>query len=169
MWSGCLRRVGWPWFLCIVIVIPILIGCQHNGISMFFKDPNRVGPDGHPIIFTEMERGNLREVRRLIKAGADIEAKGYAQGTPILLGAVSENWLAVEILLEAGADPMISDQFGMTVTWLAATSRLRPESEQGQALDRVRDVLNERGIIGIVVHPREVTKMREAGNWPGQD
>ena len=159
-------RRGWSWLLCIAIVIPVLIGCQHHGGEMFLKDPNRAGPDGHPIIFTEMERMNLPKVRRLIKAGADIEAKGYAQGTPILLAAVSENWLAVEILLEAGADPMVTDQFGMTVTWLAATSRLLPESEQGQALDRVRHVLNERGIIGIVVDPREVTTMHEEGRWP---
>ena len=145
---------------------PRLIGCQHHEGEMFFQDPNRAGPDGHPIIFTEMERMNLRKVRRLIKVGADLEAKGYAQGTPILLAAVSENWLAAEILLEAGADPMVTDQFGMTVTWLAATSRLLPESAQGQALDRVRHVLNERAIIGIVIHPREVTTMLEEGRWP---
>lgn len=138
--------------------------------QMFSDDPNRAGPDGHPIIFTVIEKADdTVRVRELIEAGANIEARGYGQGTPILMAAISENWRVVEVLLEAGADPMIPDEFGFTVTYMAATSRLRPESLEGQALDRVREVLEDRGIIGIVVPPREVEKMMEEGSWPPTD
>lgn len=139
---------------------------SEQGATMSANDPNRPGPDGHPIIFTEIERRDPGRVQALIDAGADIEAKGFASGTPILLAAVSSNWRIAELLLAAGADPLIADTTGMTVLWLAAHSRLRPETEEGQALDRVRKVLNDRGIIGIVIPPREVAKMKAEGRWP---
>ncbi len=140
---------------------------EERGSQMVSDDPNRAGPDGHPIIFTVIEMADdTVRVRELIEAGADIEARGYGQGTPILMAAIGEKWRVVEVLLEAGADPMIPDEFGFTVTYMAATSRLRPESVNGQALDRVREVLEERGIIEIVVPPREVEQMMEEGSWP---
>lgn len=130
------------------------------------NDPNAPGPDGHPQIFTFVERGEFEKVQELIRAGANLEARGYAQGTPLLIAAMGENWRMVELLLQAGAEPLAADEMGFTVPWVAATSRIRPETEGGQALDRVRKILNDRGIIGIVVQPREVEQMLAEGRWP---
>lgn len=175
-----LRRAAWYAKTPVLAVLVLLLGsCKEDDTastgtdeqneqvdSMSANDPNRAGPDGHPIIFTEIERRDPGRVQALIDAGADIEAKGFASGTPILLAAVSANWRIAELLLAAGADPLIADTTGMTVMWLAAHSRLRPETEEGQALDRVRQVLNDRGIIGLVFPPRDVAKMKAEGQWP---
>ncbi len=130
------------------------------------NDPNAPGPDGHPAIFTAVERGDTRKVTELIAAGANIEARGYAQGTPLLIAAMGENWPMVELLLQAGAEPLAADEMGFTVPWVAATSRIRPETDDGQALNRVRQILNDRGVIGIVVQPRDVERLLAEGRWP---
>ena len=129
-------------------------------------DPNRPGPDGHPILFTVIEMRDRAQVRALIAAGADIEALGFARATPVVIAALGSNWRIVEVLLQAGANPLAADEQGFTVPYLAANSRLRPETEEGQALDRVRAMLNERGVIGVVVHPDKVEQMLEEGRWP---
>ncbi|MDD7973237.1 ankyrin repeat domain-containing protein [Roseinatronobacter alkalisoli] len=130
------------------------------------ENPDASGPDGHPQIFTAFERMEIRKVQDLIAAGANLNARGNAQGTPLLIAAKGENWQTVEVLLHAGAEPLAADVTGFTVLWVAATSRIRPETKGGQALNRVRQILNDRGIIRIVLPPREVERLLAEGRWP---
>jgi hypothetical protein len=130
------------------------------------RGPDAPGRAGHPQIFEAIEDGDLDRVKRLIASGANLEARGYAQKTPILKAAMTHNWTMAEMLLAAGADPMVPDEFGITVTAVAARSRLRPESDEGLALDRVRAVLTERGLISLVFRPDQVREMVREGLWP---
>lgn len=50
-------------------------------------------------------------VSRLIKQGADVNKRHTLGWTPLLVAAVNEHYDIVEILLEAGADPNLPDNF----------------------------------------------------------
>ena len=157
----------------LIIAALVLIGggtiwynTQNNNMSTASNDPNAPGREGYPQIFEAIEDRDRERVARLIAAGADVEVRGYGRGTPILKAALTHNWVMAEMLLQAGADPMVPDEFGITLPAVAARSNLKPESEEGQALDRVRAVLAEQGQVDLVFTPEEVRTMVEAGEWP---
>lgn len=135
-------------------------------MSDIIETPDAPGREGHPQIFEAIEDRDRDRVARLIASGANLEARGFGQRTPILKAAMTHNWTMAEMLLEAGADPMVPDEFGITLTSVAARSRLKPESEEGQALARVRAVLADRGQIELVFPPAQVREMVAEGRWP---
>lgn len=135
-------------------------------MSGTIDNPNAPGREGYPQIFEAIGDRDRDRVARLIASGADVEARGYGQGTPILKAALTHNWVMAEMLLEAGADPMVPDEFGITLPAVAARSRLKPESDEGQALARVRAVLADRGLITLVFSPDQVRMMMAEGRWP---
>ncbi|MCV0393982.1 MAG: ankyrin repeat domain-containing protein [Rhizobiaceae bacterium] len=126
------------------------------------------GPDGQPIIFWKITEEDRAAVNELLDQGYDIETPGGFGMTPVIQAAMIDDWITVELLLQRGADPMVADRRGFTVPYLASTSRVAPEGTYGQALDRVRALLNERGIGGTVYKPDEVKRMLAAGQWPPQ-
>lgn len=143
--------------------------CAATGGSLMsgtIDNPNAPGREGYPQIFEAIGDRDRDRVARLIASGADVEARGYGQGTPILKAALTHNWVMAEMLLEAGADPMVPDEFGITLPAVAARSRLKPESDEGQALARVRAVLADRGLITLVFSPDQVRMMMAEGRWP---
>lgn len=115
---------------------------------------------------TGIEDRDRARVARLIASGANLEARGYAQGTPILKAAMTHNWAMVEMLMAAGADPLVPNEFGITLPAVAARSRLKLESDEGQALVRVRSILADRGLISMVFTPQQVRAMMLDGRWP---
>jgi len=149
-------------FAIVVLVFWYTMSSMTNETS----NPNAIGRDGHPQIFEAIEDSDQARARRLITAGANIEARGYGQGTPILKAALTDNWIIAEMLLEAGADPMVPDEFGLIFTRVASRANLKSESDEGQALTRIRAILTERGLISLVFTPEEVRTMVEAGEWP---
>ncbi|CUX80046.1 MAG: hypothetical protein HLUCCA05_14810 [Roseibaca calidilacus] len=163
-----------------LIALLLLPGCglkqcqngQHSAsiggsvIADIIENRDAPGREGHPQIFEAIEDRNHDRVARLIASGANLEARGYAQGTPILKAALTHNWTMAEMLLAAGANPMVPDEFGITLPAVAARSRLNPESDEGQALARVRKILVERGLIGLVFPPDQVRAMVAEGRWP---
>mmetsp|Transcript_16317 Transcript_16317/g.21313 ORF Transcript_16317/g.21313 Transcript_16317/m.21313 type:complete len:474 (-) Transcript_16317:32-1453(-) len=67
------------------------------------------------------QSGNAHLVERLVKAGCDVNAKAKASGTPLHWASGDESGgVAVEALLELGADASATDERGLTPLILAA-------------------------------------------------
>ncbi len=165
----------WPLVALFVLTGCGLGKCQQSArstgtggalMSETIDNPDAPGREGYPQIFEAIADRDPERVARLIASGANVEARGFGQGTPVLKAALTHNWAMAEMLLKAGADPMAADEFGITLPAVAARSRLNPESEEGQALARVRAILADRGLITLVFPPDQVRKMVTEGRWP---
>eukprot|EP00636_Phaeomonas_parva_P015782 CAMPEP_0118873946 /NCGR_PEP_ID=MMETSP1163-20130328/15565_1 /TAXON_ID=124430 /ORGANISM="Phaeomonas parva, Strain CCMP2877" /LENGTH=164 /DNA_ID=CAMNT_0006809269 /DNA_START=44 /DNA_END=538 /DNA_ORIENTATION=+ len=62
-----------------------------------------------------VRNNDIEEIQRLLAEGADINALGPGQQTPLLSGVLVGRKEAVEALLEAGADLTIPEKDGYTV------------------------------------------------------
>jgi len=65
--------------------------------------------DGDTCLHRACHRGNLRLVKMLLRAGADLNARGDMGYTPLHYAATPE---IVEVLLAAGADISLRNEFG---------------------------------------------------------
>ncbi|KGL72692.1 Caseinolytic peptidase B protein, partial [Tinamus guttatus] len=54
---------------------------------------------------------NVSEVERLLLEGADVNARHALGWTPLMVAAINGNASVVKILLAAGADPNLGDDF----------------------------------------------------------
>lgn len=79
-----------------------------------------------------VQRGDLRAVKRLLKAGADPNAKDDLGGTP-LDDSVSKGPAMAKALLEAGADPRLADDA------LGSTLTFTPPSDQAAVVKLLLD------------------------------
>jgi len=77
-------------------------------------DVNRRGVDGSTPLQWAVYQGDLAEVRRLLKAGANVSLANNYGATPMGLAAEVGNAEILKLLLEAGADPESPNADGQT-------------------------------------------------------
>jgi hypothetical protein len=78
-------------------------------------DVNRLSAAGRAPLHIACERADVRSVRALIKAGADIELRCAGGETPILAAALGRNERVIEVLLQNRAKPTVRDDNGKSV------------------------------------------------------
>ncbi len=163
------------WALGAVAVLAVLgagtwggarMGVFEIGGAMSTVDIEEKGPDGLPIIHWWVEREEFEKIQALLDAGGDIEVPGFQGATPLLKAAVADSWPMALFLIERGAFIGAVDRRGMTLPWLAATSRVKEGNPDYEALQKVRALLNERGMLGQYYEPNEVKKRIAEGTWP---
>jgi hypothetical protein len=108
-------------------------------------------------------------VRALIRAGVDIEIRGFQQATPAIAAASANAWITTELLIDLGANLRAVDRRGFTLPWLAQTAQMAEESPEGQALARVRARLASTGLMARIYEPAQVKAMQTRGDWPPPD
>ncbi len=129
-------------------------------------DPDALDARGQSIIFKRVMEEDTAAITALLDAGLDVDVRGSFNATPALRAAIADIWPVVELLLERGADPMATDRRGMTIPWLATTSRIGGGGNRAQALRRVRSRLADEGHLDSVYSPQEVKRMIAEGRWP---
>src|SRR6476660_6144088 len=77
-------------------------------------DVNRRGVDGSTPLQWAVYEGNVAEVQRLIKAGANVSLANNYGATPMGLAAEVGNAPIIKLLLEAGADADSPNADGQT-------------------------------------------------------
>lgn len=128
-------------------------------------DPNAKGPDGLPIIFTLIEQENIAAIEAVLKAGADIEAQGFAKATPVLKAAFIDLWPIVAMLIQHGANVRAADYRGLTLPWMTAHAQVGQETAAYASLNAVRKYLNDRGLLERIYEPAEVRELLKQGKW----
>src|SRR5262245_44211596 len=71
--------------------------------------------------------GNVKILQRWIERGVDVNCRTESGGTALMYAGSEGRLEAVKLLLDAGADPSILDNGGLTVFGWAATHK-RPET-----------------------------------------
>lgn len=150
----------------VLITSGTIYASSKRATSTVFDNPNAVGTDGYPIIFQVIASRDLNSVKRLVDAGADIEARGFTNATPVLMAAISRSWHICRFFLEHGADPTAVTTSGFTLPYLAANTTVAPESKPGRDLAAVRAIITTRGLDYLALPPREVKKLVSAKRWP---
>lgn len=119
-------------------------------------------------LITAVMDQNKRQVKRLIRNGADLEVSNQKETTPLILAAKTDQFRIAEILLNAGANPFAVSLFGWTVGYAAQTSRLI-RGPEFKALQRVTAKIQECGYPMPGPDKPEIEKMVEQGNWPPKE
>jgi ankyrin repeat protein len=119
-----------------------------------------------PIIFWRIEQLDYAAVDALLKAGADIETRGFFGMTPVIWAASGDSWGMVKFLIERGADLTAHAGNGRTLANKALTSRVLLDSANGQDLQDVRAILAKRGLYDDVRAPADLRAQMDAGTLP---
>lgn len=113
------------------------------------------GRMGETPIFVALR--NERAVAMLISAGADVNAPRSGAGGPTRIGAgdtplhlalMLDDFDIARYLIENGADVNAENELGVTISDLINSSvrRVLPNSERGQALGELLNLLRRRGV-----------------------
>ncbi len=110
---------------------------------------------------------DTEEVRRLAEQRIGLnERNPDDQSTPMIFAAGSDQWPAVEILIDHGADIWAHDEFGLTAAQFAPDSRILRGSKEDQARLRVIDKLKTRGYPFPPPDADQVLALEQRGDWP---
>jgi len=144
---------------------------QRSGFSAlhaltWVRKPNRGdGDDGDPAPIGSGNLSSLQLVKKLVQHGADVNARlktgksgrgllSRAGATPFLLAAATDDAAFMRLLVELGADPLLSNEQHSTPLMAAAgVGTIAPLEEAGtepEALEAVQLALNLGGEINAV-------------------
>lgn len=115
---------------------------------VLFQQPSEAArPDPTEAILAAARKGDVAGVKKLLDQGADVNAKGRYDVTPLMTAALRGNVELVRLLLERGADTGIKDSFYKASPLGMALSSSPPHYEVAELLaakgsDGVGDALS---------------------------
>ena len=122
-----MRRMNRLWWavgtLCILVEVLLLVGAYLLTRIADTEDQHMIAID-RSAVHTAAQRGDLKRLRKAIRAGADVNANG-SHFTPLMLAALGGHTEAVRMLLAAGADPTAKNEVGETALILAMKAQER--------------------------------------------
>src|SRR2546423_582784 len=117
--------------------------------------PLHYAADGCPGNPVWEEQRQVKTVRRLLKAGAAINAPDKNGATPLHRAVRTRCAAAVECLLDAGGDPSLANKPGSTPFHLAVQNTGRGGSGSEQAKIAQRQILEEFLSLGVSVRLKD--------------
>jgi uncharacterized protein len=152
---------------------PALIAAiQANDLQLarhWLSEPNVAEPDGTTALHWAARGSNLKAVRLLLKAGADVNASNRYGVTPLSLAVTSGDAAVVKALLDAGADARRALIEGETVLMTAARTGnakiVRALIAHGADLEARESYYGETALIWAVTenHAEAVATLLNAG------
>jgi ankyrin repeat protein len=94
-----------PFFLTVLLICPRPILCHTQQPRVQRQPSQQTGGEFLTPLMRAADRGQLEEVRSLLKAGADVNEKDAIGLTALILAAGADHVDVVQALLAAGADP----------------------------------------------------------------
>ncbi len=120
-------------------------------------DPNLLDENGEPVIFRAIAQRAWDNLRLLLDRGADIDAVGRYGHTPMMRLATLSEFEQVAHLLSRKADFRKADDNDATVAYRVQSNLVDPRSPEVKWRDRVREMLEARGVKFPVEGPRADT------------
>ncbi|MEZ5777180.1 MAG: ankyrin repeat domain-containing protein [Paracoccaceae bacterium] len=84
--------------------------------------PSQAEIAGYVGLHRAAHQGDVGEIRRLVRQGADVNARDRRRRTPTIVAAFASNDAALKALAEAGADMNAQDEVGYDVVTIAAVA-----------------------------------------------
>jgi ankyrin repeat protein len=131
---------------------PMLLSAKGNDLELLKLmldhggNPNLRNRDGDPATFLASLQHRWENVKLLLDSGADINDHISDDQTLVLLVADLDQWDQVPWLIEKGANFEAMDATGGTLANGIAASRLAETSPQYPWLQKVRKMLEDRGV-----------------------
>ncbi len=122
--------------------------------------------NNEPALYEAARIGNIEPAALLLKYHANINQADSLGTTSIVVAGSSENWTMVIYLITQHANIWATSNVGTNVGTFAASSRMLPNSPQGQALARVITRLKDAGYPWPPPSPKQVRALRAEGKWP---
>ena len=97
--------------------VPVLVIA---GLLAVAVQAGEAAPDGTTALHQAVYAGDAAAVRRLIKAGADVQAANLFGATPMMLAAARGDDVLIDLLLQAGADAESPNEEGQTALMAVA-------------------------------------------------
>jgi ankyrin repeat protein len=126
------------WYLAQVL--------KHGGNPNLVNPVNGLTPIFEDIMRSTRSSSRLMHVKMLIAAGANLNFQEENGKTPLIIAARVSQYDIAYTMLEAGADPMIKNNWGQTILSEIKAIHTDPMSEQYQWRAKVIDFLKAKGI-----------------------
>lgn len=103
-------------------------------------------PYGHAIFYAIIAL-DKEAVSEILSSGEDVDVRGYGQRTPVSVSASVGAFDIMLLLLEAGADPSLADEWGKTAIDYFLNARVTLTNDGQEAHPKVEGLLRERGYL----------------------
>jgi hypothetical protein len=142
-----------------LVVCSLLLGCSGENATV-----NEVSSQS---MLGAVMHSDTDRVRRLAQRRINLEELDPTNNsTPMIFAAETDQWPAVEILIDNGADIWAHDRFGITAAQNAVTSRILRGSPEDAARLRVIEKMKAQGYPFPPPNSDEVLSLSKRGAWP---
>ena len=117
-------------------------------------------------LFDAIEESDLSKVKLILKAGADIEERGFGEMTPLLKAAITRQWNICLFLIEQGADPTVTDFRGMSMPYLLYKFPVEVSSFQGTYWLKMKEYVQRNNLDYLNKEPDEILKLKKTNQLP---
>lgn len=118
--AGLAVRLVRKWSAPMIRLILILLCLAAPAAAQTAPSPAEIA--GYTGLFRAAHEGNASEIRHLIAAGADVNARDRRQRTPTIVAAFASRAKALKALADGGADMNAQDDVGYDVVTIAAVA-----------------------------------------------